>query len=285
MSNPPAPNIDHKTVAGFADEWNSYSQEALSPTEHRKLFDAYFSLFPFDELPFGAEGFDIGCGTGRWAIVVAERVGHLHCIDPASKALAVAKRRMADRKNVSFHEVSVDGLPFADCSQDFGYALGVLHHIPDVKAAMASCVRKLKIGAPFLVYIYYALENRPPWFRALWRATDMGRHIISRLPFPARRLLTTVIAAAVYLPLARVARAFERAGVQVERLPLSSYRESSFYTMRTDALDRFGTRLEQRFTRHQIEQMMRDCGLEEIRFRDNPPYWVACGRRRSPLLQ
>ena len=48
---------------------------------------------------------------------------------------------------------------------DFGYSLGVLHHLEDTQAGMAACVRKLKPGAPFLVYIYYALENRPIWFR------------------------------------------------------------------------------------------------------------------------
>jgi 2-polyprenyl-3-methyl-5-hydroxy-6-metoxy-1,4-benzoquinol methylase len=32
--------------------------------------------------------------------------------------------------------------------------LGVLHHIPDTAAAMRDCVRKLKLGAPFLFYLY-----------------------------------------------------------------------------------------------------------------------------------
>jgi hypothetical protein len=49
--------------------------------------------------------------------------------------------------------------------------------------------------------------------------------------------------------------------------------------MRTDALDRFGTRLEQRFTRLEITEMMRSAGLEEIQFRDDVPYWVAVGRK------
>jgi hypothetical protein len=64
-------------------------------------------------------------------------------------------------------------------------------------------------------------------------------------------------------------------------LPLSAYREASFYTMRTDALDRFGTRLEHRFTREQIRQMMEQSGLDDIRFHERVPYWIACGRRSS----
>jgi SAM-dependent methyltransferase len=274
-------NIDPKTVEGFGEEWNAYTQETLDPDEHSRLFEAYFSLFPFDRLAPGAEGFDLGCGTGRWAALAADRVGHLHCIDPSPKALAVARRRLGGRPNVSFHEAGVDDMPLADGSQDFGYSLGVLHHIPDTEAAMASCVRKLKPGAPFLVYIYYAFDNRPAWFRSLWQASDAGRWLISRLPFPLRKATTVAIAATVYYPLARTARWLERRGAHVERVPLSAYRHSSFYSMRTDALDRFGTRLEQRFSRAEIEAMMVRSGLEGISFRDDVPYWVACGRKRA----
>ena len=56
---------------------------------------------------------------------------------------------------------------------------------------------------------------------------------------------------------ARAAMLAERAGVGVSNLPLSAYRDTSFYTMRTDALDRFGTRLEQRFRKEQVAEMMR----------------------------
>ena len=34
-------------------------------------------------------GFDMDCGSGRWAKLMAPRVGHLDCIDP-STALEVA---------------------------------------------------------------------------------------------------------------------------------------------------------------------------------------------------
>lgn len=274
-----AANIDTKTVSGFGDEWSAFTQEALGPVEQRRLFEQYFSVFPFGDLPPTAEGFDLGCGTGRWAELVARQVGKLHCIDPAGKALAVARRRLSGLSNVSFHECGVDDLPLAAASQDFGYSIGVLHHIPDTESAMAACVDKLKPGAPLLVYIYYAFDNRPAWFQALWRASELGRAMISRLPFPPRKALTTAIAATVYWPLARTASVLEKAGVDVSHFPLSEYRYRGFYSMRTDALDRFGTRLEQRFSRRDIEVIMQRCGLDDIRFREGPPFWVACGRK------
>jgi SAM-dependent methyltransferase len=274
-----ADNIDHKTVEGFGQEWSAYDQSGLSPDEQQQLFDRYFAIFRFDQLPKNAEGFDLGCGSGRWAALVAPRVALLHCIDPAESALEVARRRLAALPNIRFHCASTDAIPLADESQDFGYSLGVLHHIPDTRRALADCVRKLKPGAPFLVYLYYALDNRPAWFRALWRASDRVRSGIARLPFGARKALTSGIAAGVYWPLARLSKLAESRGRSVGGWPLSAYRDLSFYTMRTDALDRFGTRLEQRFTREQIADMMTAAGLTAIHFSEAAPYWVACGRK------
>lgn len=270
-------NLDKDTVDGFGEEWAAYDQSGLAGSEYERWLNAYFGIFPWNALPSNAEGFDLGCGSGRWALKVAPRVGLLHCIDPATKALNVAKRRLGEHPNVRFHAAGAGSLPLAEGSQDFGYSLGVLHHVPDTEGALREAVRKLKPGAPFLLYLYYALDNRPLWFRALWTASDAGRSLISRLPFPLRRSVTEVIAATIYLPLARAARLAEKAGAKVQSWPLSAYRNGSYYTMRTDALDRFGTKLEQRFSRGDIGAMMRRAGLTDIRFSDAEPFWVAVG--------
>lgn len=152
--------------------------------------------------------------------------------------------------------------------------------MPDTTAGLAACVRKLHRGAPFLVYLYYAFDNRPAWFRGVWRISDMFRRIISRLPFWLKRLVCEVLASVVYWPLARLALLGELAGRTVGNWPLSAYRRQSFYVMRNDSLDRFGTRLEQRFTRAEIELMMQQAGLDRIQFSEAEPYWCAVGYKR-----
>jgi hypothetical protein len=142
---------------------------------------------------------------------------------------------------------------------------------------MRDATRKLKPGAPFLVYLYYDFENRPAWFRAVWRVSELGRAVIARLPFAAKKVVTDIIAGAIYWPLSRSARLLERADVDVSNIPLSAYRHRAFYSLRTDALDRFGTRLEHRFSSSAIRQMMENAGLEGITFRQGEPYWCACG--------
>ena len=274
-------NINQTTVDGFGDEWTRFDQRALPPAELKRAFEQYFSIFPWDQLPANAEGFDLGCGSGRWAACVAPRVGTLHCIDASSDALRVARANLGSETHCRFHHASVDSIPLADASMDFGYSLGVLHHVPDTQEGIRECVRKLKPGAPFLIYLYYRFDNRPSWFRNLWAVSDLSRKVISRLPARARQGVTDIIAASVYVPLARLSRALDRLGVAVSNMPLSAYRDASFYTMRTDARDRFGTRLEQRFTRSEIFEMMERAGLERITFREDVPFWCALGFRRE----
>jgi SAM-dependent methyltransferase len=272
-------NRDARTVDGFGDEWRRFDQRGVDEAELAELFDSYFRVFPWDELPDRAVGFDLGCGSGRWARLVAPRVGTLHCIDAAADALEVARANLAHQPNVRFHHASVDAIPLADDSMDFGYSLGVLHHVPDTARGLRDCVVKLKRGAPFLLYLYYAFDNRPAWFRAVWSASDLVRRRVSRMPMPLRYAASQLLAAGVYWPLARTARTLERFGVDVSNLPLSAYRERSFYVMRNDALDRFGTALEQRFTRDQIHALMTSAGLDDIVFSDHVPFWCAAGRR------
>jgi ubiquinone/menaquinone biosynthesis C-methylase UbiE len=276
-------NIDRATVEAFGEEWSRFDQTDLSKEEQERLFEAYFHIFPWDELPPDAVGVDVGAGSGRWAARVAPRVGRLHCIEPAKDALAVARRALQDHVNVVTHLAGVDDIPLPAASMDFGYSLGVLHHTPDPQAGLDACVRCLKQGAPFLVYLYYALENRPAWYRGLWRMSDALRRPVSRQPARLRNVIADCFALLVYWPLARAAALAERAGFNVSGWPLAYYRRTSLYTMRTDALDRLGTRLEARFTRSEIASMMEKAGLERVRFSDTPPYWVALGyRARAP---
>lgn len=273
-------NVDRRTVEGFGDEWTRFDQSEVGQAERDRIFQMYFGIFPWQALPSNAEGFDLGCGSGRWAQMVAPRVGRLHCIDP-SVAIEVARRNLAGHPNCEFHQATVDAIPLPDASMDFGYSLGVLHHVPDTEAGIRACVRKLKPGAPFLTYIYYAFDNRPWWFKPLWQVSYAMRGAISRLPSAARYWVCQLLAAIVYWPLARTALLLEKAGVPVTNFPLAAYRDRGFYGMRTDALDRFGTHLEQRFTKAEIAGMMQRAGLERIVFADGVPFWTAVGYRRA----
>lgn len=273
-------NMDAKVVDAFGDEWSRFDQSGLTDLDLQEMFDSYFSIFPWNKLPTNSVGLDVGCGSGRWAKLVVPKVGQLHCIDASKAALDVARKNLAHSKNCKFYLASVDNIPLPDESVDFVYSLGVLHHIPDTKEGIKACVTKLKKGAPFLLYLYFAFDNKPSWYRLIWKISELGRILISRMPYLLRYVTSQFIALSIYWPLGRFAQLMELAGFNVDSMPLSYYRKRSFYVMRTDALDRFGTRLEKRFTKDQITNMMENAGLENLFFSNSKPYWHVVGYKK-----
>jgi ubiquinone/menaquinone biosynthesis C-methylase UbiE len=269
-------NIDVETVKSFGQEWSTFTQEGLSASEREEVFGKYFCLIDWNKKP--SKVLDMGCGSGRWDVLVAPLVGELVAADASLEALKVARRNV-QAPNVSFIEATPDSLPYPDGYFDFIFSLGVLHHVPDTAGAIHSLANKLRLGGTLLLYLYYAFENRPAWFRAVWKVTDLVRRFTSRLPFSLRYALSQIIATCVYWPLARTAKYLPVS----DSWPLKFYANRSFCFMRTDALDRFGTRLEKRFTQKQITEMLESAGFTNICFSDLEPYWVCSATK--PLVR
>ncbi len=275
-------NLDINTVKSFGSEWSRFPQDKLSEAEAEKIFESYFNVFPLSDLSRDSVGFDVGCGTGRWAKLLLPRVGHLNCVDP-SEALEVAKSNLSGFENVSFFKESVDSISLEENSHDFGYSLGVLHHVPDTEAAIRSCVKLLKPGAPLLLYLYYDLEGRGVFFTSLWKLSNLFRIIISRMPNFLKMFVCDLLAVTLYLPLARFSKFLSWMGFDGKSLPLSFYSDKSFYTIRTDSRDRFGTPLEKRFNRSEIISMMKKSNLTKIKFSPLEPYWCVVGYKEESI--
>ncbi len=272
-------NIDKSTVDSFGDEWERFDQSNMTSKESKKIFNDYFEIFPWEAVNGNSVGFDMGCGSGRWAKFVAPRVGHLNCIDPSS-AIFVAEKSLRKYDNITFVQGSVSDNSVKHNSQDFGYSLGVLHHVPNTKKAINSCVELLKPGAPFLLYLYYFFDNKPKIYKFIWYISNIFRRAISLFPSPIKNLSTDFIALIVYFPLARTSKFIEKIGLNSSNIPLSYYKDTSFYVMRTDSRDRFGTPLEKRFSKLEIEKMMLESGLRHIKFSNHEPYWCAVGFKK-----
>jgi ubiquinone/menaquinone biosynthesis C-methylase UbiE len=223
---------------------------------------------------------DIGCGTGRWTKYLKAKAGFIEAIDP-SEAIFVADKLIGPADNVRLSKASIDNIPFPDETFDFAMSIGVLHHIPNTQKAMKDCVKKVKIGGYFYTYLYYDFENRGPLFKLLFRAVNGIRKVTSSLPMKPKKAVCDLLAVTVYLPVVQAGRLLKRIGLKklAAQMPLAHYQNQTFLWMRTDALDRFGTTLEQRFSRKNIEDMMHNAGLSEIKFSDGLPYWHVVAKR------
>lgn len=271
-------NIDESVVKSFGEEWQKFNE--FSNEELAEIGDQYFDIVDHEIVDRSSYCIDIGCGTGRWSKYLSGKVGFIEAIDP-SDAILVAGNLLKGTDNIRLSRASTDNLPFPDQTFDFGMSVGVLHHIPDTPKALADCVKKIKIGGHFYVYLYYALDNRGVVFRTIFFFVNLLRRIISSLPSGLKRFACDVMAILVYMPVILVGRFFRAIGMKkfASKLPLNSYHDRSFFVIRNDALDRFGTKLEQRFSRKQITDMMEKAGLENIVISEKLPYWHAIGRR------
>jgi SAM-dependent methyltransferase len=265
-------------VGDFGDEWERFNfLDEKNLQSLREQFDKYTAPLPEelrkrDDLIIA----DIGAGTGRWSYFLKDFAARIYAVEPAEKAFRVLTSRFRNDSKVVLLYESVESNRIPDMSLDLAVSLGVLHHIADTQGAIQKVAEKIKPGGTLLGYLYYALENKPFLYRALWRSSDLIRKVISRLPIKFKLVLADVIALTIYLPLATISRILERFGKSVDLVPLHHYKNLSFYVMRNDALDRFGTTLEQRFTQAEIIAMLTSAGFaqESVKFSNEEPYWT-----------
>lgn len=271
-------NIDKKVVEEFGEEWLKFSD--FNDENIKAAAEEYFDIVDDSILNKQTYALDVGCGTGRWTRYLASRAGFIEAVDPSNAIFAAAKI-LKGKNNVRLARASVETLPFADETFDFVMSIGVLHHIPDTAKAMKDCVKKVKKGGHFYVYLYYNLEKRGSIFTALFKLSDFIRSCICRLPGTFKKIVCDVLAVIVYMPLVITVKLFYFLGFSklAKRMPLSAYHNKSFFILRNDALDRFGTRLEQRFSANQVKEMMENAGLTNIRISPGVPYYHAVGKK------
>ena len=120
-----------------------------------------------------------------------------------------------------------------------------------------------------------------PIFMLIFKVVNRLRLIISTLPSFLKKLICDLLAITVYWPLAKFSNILSKIGFPniAKRIPLSFYSNKSFKIMRNDALDRFGTQLEQRFTKEEVFHLMEDVGLKNIVISDQTPFWHAIGQK------
>ena len=273
-------NIDLVTVKSFGDEWTSFN--AFTEEEIQLIGNSYFDIITNEMINESKIIADFGCGSGRFTKYWQGKAKKIVGIDP-SDAIYAADKLIGKDENIQLIKSSISNIPFEDNYFDFGMSIGVLHHIPNTQLAMDDCVRKVKQGGYFYTYLYYNLDNRGALFKLIFKTSNVFRLVISSMPQNVKAVLCDLAALFFYMPLVLFVRVLNRIGVSKKywsKVPLADYQDKSFFVIRNDALDRFGTPLEQRFSRVQIHEMMQNSGLADIVFSENPGYWHAVGRKK-----
>ncbi|MBI5814207.1 MAG: class I SAM-dependent methyltransferase [Nitrospinae bacterium] len=249
----------------FGEEWKRFPE--ILP-EHEAEFNDYFDLVDIPALK-DARVADAGCGIGRWSHFIHSSCREIVLLD-FSEAIFVARKNLKDAPNAIFFMADITNLPFRTGFADFIFSLGVLHHIP---APALDLVRGLSRFAPnMLIYLYYALDNRPFHYKAIFQVVDAVRRAVSGVRNHAfREAFTFFTTVFVYMPMVALGAALKPLGLS-SKVPLyEGYTGKGFARIRQDVYDRFFTGIEQRFTRDQIYGL-KDT-FADVKISNRIPYW------------
>lgn len=96
--------------------------------------------------------FELGCGTGTTAMVLAPHVTRIVATDISNEMISIAREKGAAAacRNVDFTVVAGHSLPSADGAFDAVLALNVLHLVPDRRHVLAEVRRILRPGGLFI---------------------------------------------------------------------------------------------------------------------------------------
>jgi SAM-dependent methyltransferase len=249
----------------FGEEWKNFSQILV---EHEKEFYQYFDIVAIDKLR-EQRVCDLGCGNGRWSYFLKDHCRTLIMVD-FSDAIFIARKNLSHADNCLFFMGDLQALPFTDNFVDFLFCLGVLHHLP---TPCLDEVRKLKqFASTLLIFLYYALDNRPIHFQILLTLITLFRQRVAKVQNPVFRETVTMLGTYIlYLPLIYI-------GYLLKPIHLSSmvplfdfYHDKGIERIKQDVYDRFFTSIEQRVTRKEILRL-RDT-FSKVVISESLPYW------------
>jgi SAM-dependent methyltransferase len=267
--------VARRTQDSFGYEWTHFSDWKDSGETN---FAQYFGDLELIGLK-DADVLDAGCGMGRHARQIAPHARRVVAMD-FSRAIEQAAQNTASMGNVWCIQGDVTQPPLADETFDFVYSLGVLHHLSDTSAAARSLVAKVKPGGRFRLYLYW---RRSGIAGGILKGVAAVRRLTTHLPFSLLKPLCWVLSVALFAFVVvpyRLLSAFGFSGHQ--RWPLALYARYPFRVLYNDQFDRFSAPIEQRWTRSEVEHLLRALGLERVRVW-SAFGWIGEGRKPDVL--
>lgn len=180
-------------ASSFGRQWTWFRTVQLdSMNGSRESEQALRATTGWREVDYaGALVLDAGVGAGRFAECVARKGGEVFGVD-LSSAIDAAYLNIGRLENVHLVQADIFAMPFRQGTFDLAYAVGVLHHTPDPRAAFDGVAATVKPGGGFAVYLYdrYGFAHRFP---------DLWRRITTRLPLPFMAVVSVVAVPLYYI--------------------------------------------------------------------------------------
>lgn len=168
---------------------------------------------------------DMGCGSGRFTIALAQLGAKMVTgIDLGKTGITIGQKVSENLKlkNIKFLEGNVTSLPFENESFDFVFSKGVLHHTGDLEKGLDEYYRVLKKDGKGFLYLYGSgglFWNSRIRMREVMKSIPMSYaiNVLNILGMPSKRY---VFADSWYVPIEE----------HVERKRLEDYLTSQNYS-------------------------------------------------------
>jgi SAM-dependent methyltransferase len=270
-----------KTVKNFSYQWKRFNKMLpIYEMNHRLYFHPRGKEFFAGKL-----GLDAGCGTGRHVYYAAKSGAEMVAID-LSEAVGVAYQNTESLENVHVAQADIYDLPFKRDYFDFVESVGVIHILPDPKAAFDELVKRVRPGGEIFIYVYSSNsivpQNRQEAIRMFIRRSyeRIGR----RLPRPALYAccyVTAVSARMWNVPLHIMQRWGPTRRLATQLIAFRSYEIYPLYVLHTDLFDWIGTPLNRYYTLDEVRSFYTGGPYDRVEIQEAQPQWRVFARKTT----
>ncbi|MFC1525597.1 class I SAM-dependent methyltransferase [Candidatus Latescibacterota bacterium] len=142
---------DYSTIAQFYDVGTGLSQDTLE-----MWLDLIADLGGARE---GSRVLDLGCGTGRFALPMAHRLGfEVAAVDASAEMLSKARAKPGSDL-VKWECMRADHLEYPHASFDAIFMSHLLHHVDDPPAVLTECYRVARPSGGAVLIRYGAMDQ------------------------------------------------------------------------------------------------------------------------------
>lgn len=140
------------------EKWRKIARNWLADYADKRAYDFVLKVLDYViRLDKSAKILDVGCGPGKWSMLLAKRFGSVTAVDVSPEMVLLAKENARKNGvfNVDFHAMDVSKLNFPSGVYDFVNCITVLQHIFDDECwrmAIHEMVRVTRTGGHVLLF-------------------------------------------------------------------------------------------------------------------------------------
>lgn len=253
--------LKEKTAHSFGYQWRTFSN--MEEKTWRSDFLEY--IYPVNENFFkGKIGMDAGCGFGRHLYYAAQFGAEIIGID-LSIAVEAAYANTKNLPGTHIVQADIYNLPLKNNSFDFVYSIGVIHHLPNLKAGFSKLLPLLKTGGSVFIWVYSSTRNVQN------QLLELIRKITTKIPHFALYWICYFIAGTEWLlgllPYRILTQIpfLRRTLSKIASDRVKGYAASSFQVSHADWFDRLATPIRFYFSQDEVRKWFEEAGLQAIR--------------------